>query len=128
MDASNAFNLLNRIIVLHNICFTSPPLPTVLKNTGIPHNLIIKSKIFLVYARLGGIGLSYPANSANFDFAASIQVTELLKRLILPQGLNYTYEEFVVRIRATSEIHHKRQRHDSQLANNLKPTLGPSLQ
>ena len=78
-------------------------------------------------ARLGGIGVSNPVKMTNFEFAASLRVTEPLKRLILVQESTHSYEAIAEQICALSEIHLKRRKHASQQAEDLTQTLPPDL-
>ena len=79
-------------------------------------------------ARLGGIGVPNPAMMTDFEFAASLQITEPLKRLILAQEPTYTYEAMAEQMSAISEIRKKRRKNASQMAEELSQSLPPNLQ
>ena len=81
-------------------------------------------------ARLGGFGVPNcnPAMMTDFEFAASLQITELLKRLVLAHEPTYTYEAMAEQITTISEIRHKRRKNTSQMAKELSQSLPPNLQ
>ena len=64
----------------------------------------------------------------DFEFAASLKITEPLKRLVLPQEPTYTYEAMAEQMSAISEIRKKRRKNASQMAEKLSQSLPPNLQ
>ena len=117
-DISHHYQRLERIIrtsLIPSLMNGQPPNDQLRNLLGLP-------------ARLGGIGVPNPAMMTDFEFAASLQITEPLKRLVLAQEPTYTYEAMAEQMSAISEIRKKRRKNASQMAEELSQSLPPNLQ
>ena len=117
-DISHHYQRLERIIrtsLIPSLMNGQPPNDQLHNLLGLP-------------ARLGGIGVPNPAMMTDFEFAASLQITEPLKRLVLVQEPTYTYEAMAEQMSAISEIRKKRRKNASQMAEELSQSLPPNLQ
>ena len=78
-------------------------------------------------ARLGGIALTNPLKDSDSQFLASLKVTEPLKKAILSQVPDYTYEIMSEQMKAKAEVHNLNCAKSSTEASRIKQFLPDNL-
>ena len=95
--------------------------------SGRPPPNEVERELFSLPARLGGIAISNPSNTAELEFNSSIQVTIALKEAILQQEFHYTSETLTEQTKARSEVQKLRRDKAEQASLVLKDLLPRSL-
>ena len=95
--------------------------------SGRPPPNEVERELFSLPARLGGIAISNPSNTAELEFNSSIQVTKALKEAILQQEFHYTSETLTEQTKARSEVQKLGRDKAEQSSLLLKDLLPQSL-
>ena len=95
--------------------------------SGRPPPNEVERELLSLPARLGGIAISNPSNTAELEFNSSIQVTKALKEAILQQEFHYTSETLTEQTKARSEVQKLRRDKAEQASLLLKDFLPQSL-
>ena len=82
--------------------------------TGRPPPNDSEREFLALPTRLGGIGLVNPTKLTDFEYSASIKITEPLTNAILQQIPNYTSEMVQHQLKAKAEIHKLKSSHHHQ--------------
>ena len=84
-----------------------------------------KRVLFAIPARLGGLGLRNPAESADNEFQSSRMVTDPLKKLILTRNSDYSFECLSGQLEAKQKIKEQREQKATNVAKELKVAENP---
>ena len=82
--------------------------------------------LFALPARLGGLGLRNPAESAHNEFQSSRMVTDPLKKLILTKNSDFSHECLSAQLEAKLKIREQREQKAQNVAKELKTRLSES--
>ena len=91
--------------------------------TGRPPPCDDERILFALPARLGGLGLRNPAESAHNEFQSSRMVTDPLKKLILTKNSDYSFECLSAQLEAKLKIKEQREQKAQNVAKDLKTRL-----
>ena len=95
--------------------------------TGRPPPNDSERDLLALPTRLGGIALVNPTKLTDFEYSASIKITEPLTNAILQQIPNYTSEMVQHQLKAKAEIHKLKRQQATSAATSLKQTLPTPL-
>ena len=91
--------------------------------TGRPPQFDDERILFALPARLGGLGLRNPAESAHNEFQSSRMVTDPFKKLILTKNSDYSFECLSAQLEAKLKIKEQREQKAQNVAKDLKTRL-----
>ena len=91
--------------------------------TGRPPPCDDERILFALPARLGGLGLRNPAESAHNEFQSSRMVTDPLKKLILTKNSDYSFKCLSAQLEAKLKIKKQREQKAQNVAKELKTRL-----
>ena len=99
-------------------------LPTL---TGRPPLNNVDRKLVALSARVGLLGIVDPSFNSKHEFNAPLRVTAPLRKLILTQDNEYSYEALADQMTAKSDIHRERRDITNQTASSVREELTPTL-